>query len=96
MKLSSQIKPISYLKANAAEVVRGLAESGEPMIITQNGDLPPEALRHYADQSHLIREVKRVTGQTPRQLRTQASPTLRKALHPSNLWELHDRGCNSD
>jgi len=66
------------------------------LIITQNGDLPPEALRHYADQSHLIREVKRVTGQTPRQLRTQASPTLRKALHPSNLWELHDRGCNSD
>jgi len=37
MKYSTRIKPISYLKANAAEVVRGLAESGEPMIITQNG-----------------------------------------------------------
>lgn len=38
MKYASRIKPISYLKANAAKVVRGLAESGEPMIITQNGE----------------------------------------------------------
>ncbi|WP_422029335.1 type II toxin-antitoxin system Phd/YefM family antitoxin [Reyranella sp.] len=38
MKYSTRIKPISYLKANAAEVVRGLAASGEPMIITQNGE----------------------------------------------------------
>lgn len=38
MKYSTRIKPISYLKANAAKVVRGLAESGEPMIITQNGE----------------------------------------------------------
>jgi AraC-like DNA-binding protein len=66
------------------------------LIIEQDGVPPPEALRHYADPSHLIREVKRVTGQTPRQLRTQASPILRTALHPSNLWELQDRGCNSD
>ncbi|MEO3428899.1 type II toxin-antitoxin system Phd/YefM family antitoxin [Pelagibius sp. CAU 1746] len=38
MKFSSQIKPISYLKANAAQVVDGLAESGEPLVITQNGE----------------------------------------------------------
>lgn len=38
MKFSNQIKPISYLKANAAKVVEGLAESGEPMVITQNGE----------------------------------------------------------
>ena len=38
MTYASRIKPISYLKANAAKVVRGLAESGEPMIITQNGE----------------------------------------------------------
>ena len=35
---SSQIKPISYLKANAAEVLERLAESREPMLITQNGE----------------------------------------------------------
>jgi prevent-host-death family protein len=38
LKLSSQIKPISYLKAHAAEIVRSLAEKREPMVITQNGE----------------------------------------------------------
>lgn len=38
MKLSSQIKPISYLKAHAAEIVRTLGEQRQPLIITQNGE----------------------------------------------------------
>lgn len=38
MKYSTQIKPISYLKANAAEVIRTLAKQREPLIITQNGE----------------------------------------------------------
>jgi len=38
MKLSSRIKPISYLKAHAAEIIRNLAEQQEPMVITQNGE----------------------------------------------------------
>lgn len=38
MGLASQIKPISYLKANAAEVLEQLAQTHEPMIITQNGE----------------------------------------------------------
>jgi len=38
MKLSSQIKPISYLKAHAAEIVRTLREQQQPLIITQNGE----------------------------------------------------------
>jgi prevent-host-death family protein len=38
MKLSDQIKPISYLKAHAAEVVRNLATNMQPMVITQNGE----------------------------------------------------------
>jgi prevent-host-death family protein len=37
MKYSDQIKPISYLKANTAEILRHIAESGEPLVITQNG-----------------------------------------------------------
>jgi prevent-host-death family protein len=35
---SGQNKPISYLKAHTAEIVRTLAEKGESMIITQNGE----------------------------------------------------------
>ncbi len=37
MKLSSQIKPISYLKAHAAEIVRNFGKLREPLVITQNG-----------------------------------------------------------
>lgn len=38
MRYSSKVKPISYLKANAAEVLAHLAEQREPLIITQNGE----------------------------------------------------------
>jgi prevent-host-death family protein len=38
MRYSMRIKPISYLKANAAEVMRTLAEEREPLVITQNGE----------------------------------------------------------
>jgi prevent-host-death family protein len=38
MSLAKSIKPISYFKANAAEVLENLAATGEPLIITQNGE----------------------------------------------------------
>ncbi len=38
MRYSTQIKPISYLKANAAEVLQDLAEHRRPLVITQNGE----------------------------------------------------------
>ncbi|WLI12281.1 MULTISPECIES: type II toxin-antitoxin system Phd/YefM family antitoxin [Pseudomonas] len=38
MKLSSQIKPISYLKSHTAEIVKTITESREPLVITQNGE----------------------------------------------------------
>lgn len=38
MRYSSQVKPISYLKANAAEVLARLSECREPLVITQNGE----------------------------------------------------------
>jgi prevent-host-death family protein len=38
MRYSRQIKPISYLKANAADVLQELEEQRRPLIITQNGE----------------------------------------------------------
>jgi len=38
MKPSTNIKSISYLKANASDVINQLQEQREPMIITQNGE----------------------------------------------------------
>jgi prevent-host-death family protein len=38
MTLATQIKPISYLKSNAADIVKNFATNPEPLIITQNGE----------------------------------------------------------
>ena len=38
MRYSTQVKSISYLKANAAEMLQTLAELREPVLITQNGE----------------------------------------------------------
>lgn len=38
MPLANRIKPISYLKANAAEIIQHLDERPEPLVITQNGE----------------------------------------------------------
>ena len=38
MKLSRPIKPISFLKAHAAEIVRNMKGQVEPRIVTQNSE----------------------------------------------------------
>lgn len=38
MKLSTQIKPISYLKAHASEIVSRLSENEDVLVITRNGE----------------------------------------------------------
>ena len=38
MRYSTQVKSISYLKANAAEMLQKLSEQREPVLITQNGE----------------------------------------------------------
>ncbi len=38
MKLSETVKPISYIKAHASEVVRELAGKKGPVVITLNGE----------------------------------------------------------
>jgi prevent-host-death family protein len=37
MQFSTQIQPVSYLKANAAQIMRDMAQDLRPVIITQNG-----------------------------------------------------------
>jgi prevent-host-death family protein len=38
VKYSSRIKSISYVKANAADLIRELTQKREPLVITQNGE----------------------------------------------------------
>jgi prevent-host-death family protein len=38
MNLATHVRPISYLKSHAAEIAKDVTETGEPMLITQNGE----------------------------------------------------------
>jgi prevent-host-death family protein len=38
MNFFTQIKPVSYLQSHAEDIVKSLAESREPLLITQNGE----------------------------------------------------------
>ena len=38
MRYSTQVKPISYLKARSADVLQKLASDQQPLVITQNGE----------------------------------------------------------
>jgi prevent-host-death family protein len=60
MKLSTHIRPISYLKSHAAEIIRELAEQGEPMVITQNGEAKVviQDVRSYEDTQEAIALLK--------------------------------------
>ncbi|WP_342119198.1 type II toxin-antitoxin system Phd/YefM family antitoxin [Pseudoduganella sp. OTU4001] len=60
MKYSTQVKPISYLKSNAAEVIKELSESREPMLITQNGEakLVVMDVRSYEEHQETLAMLK--------------------------------------
>ena len=38
MNIASDIKPISYLKAHAADILKQINDTHRPMVITQNGE----------------------------------------------------------
>ena len=59
----SQVKPISYLKSHAAELVREITESGEPMLITQNGEAKVivQDAQSYEDMQQTLALLKILT-----------------------------------
>ncbi|MBF0492272.1 MAG: type II toxin-antitoxin system Phd/YefM family antitoxin [Deltaproteobacteria bacterium] len=38
MKLSTAVKPISYLKAHASELIRNISNTQQTLVITHNGE----------------------------------------------------------
>lgn len=55
-----QVKPTSYLKANAAEVLKQLGEQQEPLIITQNGEAKAviQDVRSYEETQETLALLK--------------------------------------
>ena len=60
MNLSTQIKPISYLKAHAADIVNEMGRDGQPLIITQNGEAKAvvQSLREYERTQEALAMMK--------------------------------------
>lgn len=60
MRLADHVKPISYLKSEAAQIVKDLTQSGEPLIITQNGEakLVVQDVRTYESTQQTIALLK--------------------------------------
>lgn len=60
MKLSTHIKPISYLKSHTAQIVKELAQSREPMVITQNGEatLVVMDIKSFEEQENTLALLK--------------------------------------
>jgi len=56
MRYSTQIKPISYVKAHAAELLDRITEEREPIIITQNGEARA-VLMDVASYDQLMQEA---------------------------------------
>jgi len=60
MKLSESIKPISYLKAHASELIRDVHENRKTLVITQNGEakVVVQDLRSYEEMQESLRLLK--------------------------------------
>lgn len=60
MGLETRVKPISYLKAHSAEVIRDLAEGAAPLVITQNGEAKVviQDVTSYAETQELLALLK--------------------------------------
>ena len=64
MLLSESVKPISYIKAHAAEVLDGIAKTRSPVIITQNGHAKAilQDLRSYEEVQETLAMLKIVAA----------------------------------
>ena len=60
MKFSTQVKPISYLKSHAAEIVKDISENRKPKLITQNGEakLVVMDVKSYEEQEETLALLK--------------------------------------
>lgn len=67
MKFSTQIKPISYVKANAAELLERITKEREPIIITQNGEARAVLMdiHSYEEQLETLNLLKAYAASQP-------------------------------
>jgi prevent-host-death family protein len=76
MRFSTQIKPISYVKAHAAELIDRITEEREPIIITQNGEARAVLMdvASYDEMMHETQALLKVLAHADREI--QAGDTI--------------------
>jgi len=60
MKMSEAVKPISYFKTHASEVIRDLNESRSPVVITLNGEAKAviQGIKEYEEMQESMALLK--------------------------------------
>ena len=62
MNIKEDIKPISYLKSHAAEILKNINQNHRPIIITQNGEakgvfIDTETYQNLKNTNHLMKLI---------------------------------------
>ena len=81
MPLSTHIKPISYLKANAAKVAHEIKTTGEAYIITQNGEaaMVVQSVEEYERKENTIAMLKMI-AQSENDIQAGRTSDVRKLI----------------
>ena len=81
MNISTDIKPITYLKSRAADLLKQINETRRPVIITQNGE--PKAVlqdpKSYEDMKNALGILKLIT-QAEEQIKNKQVKTQDKVF----------------
>lgn len=64
MKLSTAVKPISYLKAHASELVREITTTRQTLVVTHNGEAKVviQDIRSYEQMQETLALLKILAG----------------------------------
>ncbi len=81
MSMQNHIKPISYLKANAAKIAQELKENGQPYVITQNGEaaMVVQSVAEYERKENTIAMLQ-LTAQAEREIALGNTVTSEQAF----------------
>ena len=92
MNISRDIKPITYLKANAAELLKQINETRRPVVITQNGEpravlQDPESYENMRNAIGILKlisqgeeDVKTGKSKAQRDVFTEIEKTLKEKM----------------
>ena len=85
MKFSESVKPISYLKAHASEIVRDLENKQKTLIITQNGEAKAvlqDIASYEATQQSLA--LLKILAQSSKSIKEGRYKPIKKAFRELN------------